>query len=459
MAKKIDEEGATHADLAGREVLNRTDGRFFITAACAGAEVKTSFLDSLQTIKKSTRGQIRILPMRSHAQPLQAQNPVYDSVLTPYIEKGFTASQVVFNSNLMAMDLQLNPQMTNPLTGLKKIGRSSIILAHPVSAMTTIANSNRGLPRTIHTTGVCTLPDYQINRAGLMAKQAHQIGGLSVELDGSAFHIRELFSDKNGSIVDLGRRYMPNGESAFEEALSVVLGDIHAGQHDEQAMSAWEKLIKLVKPKFIVLHDLFNGQSINPHMYKNMFAQLGRNKYNDNLENELATTKRLLTRICNWLPSAKIIIVPSNHNDWIDRYLTQGYWVQDTVNYATAYRLVGHILNGHSALQKEIDPNGKCVWLKRNEDLWLAGIQHSCHFDLGPNGAKAGPDNLEATYGYATGGHVHSPYTLRGIMAVGTSSLLRMGYNDGPSGWLHSSIVTHASQSKNCVGLRQRITE
>ena len=119
---------------------------------------------------------------------------------------------------------------------------------------------------------------------------------------------------------------------------------------------------------------------------------------------------------------------------------------------------MGHVINGYSALQKELDPNGRCTWLKRNEDLWLAGIQHSCHGDLGPNGAKAGPDNLEATYGHATIGHVHSPYTLRGVMAVGTSSLLRMGYNDGPSGWLHSSIVTYASQAKNHVGLRQRIT-
>jgi hypothetical protein len=40
-------------------------------------------------------------------------------------------------------------------------------------------------------------------------------------------------------------------------------------------------------------------------------------------------------------------------------------------------------------------------------------------------------------------GHYHSPGRKDGALAVGTSTLLRIGYNIGASGWLQSHVIIH----------------
>ena len=40
-------------------------------------------------------------------------------------------------------------------------------------------------------------------------------------------------------------------------------------------------------------------------------------------------------------------------------------------------------------------------------------------------------------------GHYHSPGRKDGAIAVGTSTHLRVGYNNGPSSWLQSHVIIH----------------
>ena len=40
-------------------------------------------------------------------------------------------------------------------------------------------------------------------------------------------------------------------------------------------------------------------------------------------------------------------------------------------------------------------------------------------------------------------GHYHSPGRKDGALAVGTSTKLRVGYNNGPSSWLQTHVIIH----------------
>jgi hypothetical protein len=40
-------------------------------------------------------------------------------------------------------------------------------------------------------------------------------------------------------------------------------------------------------------------------------------------------------------------------------------------------------------------------------------------------------------------GHYHSPERKDGALSVGTSTKLRVNYNQGPSSWLHSHVIIH----------------
>jgi hypothetical protein len=118
--------------------------------------------------------------------------------------------------------------------------------------------------------------------------------------------------------------------------------------------------------------------------------------------------------------------------------------------------MVGHALAGKHPLSEEVDPDRRCKWLKRDEDVILCGIQHANHGDKGPNGAKGSYGNLEQAYGAGNFGHVHTPGFFREVWFAGTSSILKQGWNSGASGWLHASIVTYPSVSK-AIGLRQMV--
>ena len=81
----------------------------------------------------------------------------------------------------------------------------------------------------------------------------------------------------------------------------------------------------------------------------------------------------------------------------------------------------------------------KVEWLKIDADDRIAGVQMGAHGHKGANGSKGSKRTLEEAYGEAMHGHTHSPYIYRGIFCVGTTSILRPGFNTGPSGWVHCS--------------------
>lgn len=450
------DEGILREDVSNPEKLNLTSGRFLITAACAGSEVSMPVLNTMQGYSKHQNAKLRILPMRAHMPALQKQPAYYDEELYPFMEKGYFLSSLAFNANLKAIDLQLNPQQIEPLTGVTRIGRASLLVAHPVTQMKVLAHSSSGLPRMMHTTGVVTKRAYKANRMGVLAGQSHRLGGVIVELDKERFHLRQLQADTDGSFVDLGLRYKGNSKQK-ERPISLVLGDIHAGEHDPVAMRVWKDIAKLTRPRYIILHDLFNGLSINHHLSQNQLAKVNISEHVNTLEKEIAVTAQLLEEICSWVHDAVVVVVESNHNEWLSQYLTQNRWAFDTTNYKYAHSLIGHALNGFNPLQASVDPHGRAKWLNRNDDLILAGIQHGVHGDKGANGAKGSAAGLEVTHGAISYGHVHTPGILRDAWAAGTSSKLRLDYNRGASGWLHSSILTYESVSGG-IGMRQLIT-
>lgn len=73
------------------------------------------------------------------------------------------------------------------------------------------------------------------------------------------------------------------------------------------------------------------------------------------------------------------------------------------------------------------------------------------HGHLGPNGSRGSLRSLSVIGSRFIIGHSHSPGIYEGGYQVGTSSVLRMEYNGGPSSWMQS----HAALYEN--GKRQLI--
>jgi len=442
-------EGIKHSDFQTSVTKSLNTGHFVVTSACAGAVANKPFLSALESYCKLHRAKLLILPMRAHRQFLENQPDFYDTVFEKYIEAGQMIGHFRFNANLEARDFHLNPQQRVPLTGLDTLQGPSLIVAHPQMHMKLLATGNRqSHSRMLTTTGVCTNPDYQVNRLGTLADLDHNIAALSIQLDGDIFHMRQLIADTDNSFVDLGQRYHSNGTTSSECATAIVLGDLHPGQHDPGAIAFGLGLIEMFKPAAVFCHDSFNGHSISHHFDKHTVTKA---REFVTLKHELHVTKEILDAIRLKAGAGKTMIVASNHDQWLDRWVEEGRYLKEPQNFKLGLAAAWAMSEGNSPLRTLIDAENQLHWLSRNEDLHIDGVNLACHGDAGTNGAKGSAGGFAKTHGKMTHGHTHTSSINRGVWSVGTSSLLRMGYNTGASTWDHC----HCIQYKG--GLRQLV--
>ena len=366
--------------------------KFFVTAVQAGARLHIEGFGAALRWCEEQKAELVLLPMRAHAQPLQGQPQHYDPLLKPYRSK--FATDYTFNKNVRAVELQINPQQVNPLTGLHRIKgaktdmsvlpsvgrRTSILLAHAKQEMKLFPVDNGGLPRMLHSTGAITMPEYLTDtRIGLVAQEDHIVGGLILEVRGDLFFVRQVQIGHDGTFVSLGRRYFHDKPSTPERAEAFVMGDVHPGMHSDTALGAWYKCFDLLKPKALFLHDFFDGGSISHHVENTRLTKATRPKVFRSLRAELGVAKDVLYEIIDKAPKdTTVYAVASNHPEHVTRYLEEGRYLRDNPdNYEMAHRMVVAALDGNNFLQQHLDPESRMVWLESEDDVFIEGVSQA----------------------------------------------------------------------------------
>lgn len=441
----------------------KKSGRWFVTAASPvsvrstkGANLFTTGFAAVQTWCREVGGELVVLPMRAHMQPLQAQPAFYDPALAPH-RKSF-AIEYLFNQNLRALDIHLNPQQMSPLTGLYRVrgGRAyvksgedsapvwfnqSMIIAHAKQDMEIVGTGNSTTPRMLHTTGAITLPEYLPNRIGSIAAGQHVLGGLIVETDGDKFWARQVQFAPDGSFFDIdGFKYSPSGRKKTA-ALALRPGDLHVGRESKEVLDSDERLSCKIHPKEVFVEDVFDGSSISHHTL-NKRLSFAKRPFKT-LEEELGFCRYILMDIAK-KTGGNIVVVGSNHHDHLTRYLEEGRYLRDD-NHELAHRMIVDMYDGYDPLLEALDPDGKYDWLSTEDDYCVAGVQMAGHGHIGANGARGSLQQLEKAYGAGMAGHSHTPAIRGKMFQVGHSSEKRHGYNSGISTWLNTRGVVWPS--------------
>ena len=418
--------------------------RYLITTITAKADTfKKPFL-SLLKAAEHLDAKLVLLLGRSHNKALKEQVWYYDPWLKQFQDQVIFASEYIFNKMIRAVDLQINPQQLNPLTGIKGIDWgedcSSVILASTQISLETVPRGNNRTPRVIVGTGTISVPNYrQETRVGRMAEQNHDCGAVMLEVvDSSKFFLRVLEIDsETGTFYDIAgghsTKFTPKGASTAR-AEAWVLGDKHIGHDCLTVWKAQKHLAKITNPKKYFLHDLLDGTSGSPHTHNKVLTRHFRKFFG--IADELAAVKDFLQEIKKLLPKSKGYLVDSNHHDHLFRYLDAHNYVKDKINYEIGHRMVVDVLDGINPFIKRCDPNSEFSWLGSEDDLYVEGVNMAMHGHLGPNGVKGSIKNIAIIENNAMIGHSHSPGWYRGIVQVGHSSKSRHGYNRGPSGWI-----------------------
>ena len=451
--------------------VGRYSGNYFITSVNPEAPVHKGFWESIKRYEQQGI-EVILLPVKPHLPPL-VQND--DDFPYCYSDWELDGRGLLFRNKRLNKKVQISnetilSQQIEPTTGLERFTQSDVttIFASPKQRLRVVPNSNIKLPKILTTTGSLTNAQYRNNRIGNIARRDHTLGGVVVNIvDDKFYHLRHVQALGSGEFVDLGRKYGPGGESAAVlEAL--VVGDTHVGDTDPDVRDATFDMIAELKPRRIILHDFFNGHSINHHEWDKSVtrAQDFRAK-RTSLEEELRMCAMELRIYVEAVPKGvPIVIVDCNHHDFLRKYLEHGQFTHDRENALIASKLYGAQILGENPVEAgikmfyDIPPNVR--FLKRDEDYKVRHWQLGAHGDKGGNGAKGSVSAREKAYGQSITGHTHTPEMLRRTIIVGTSTHLKLRYNEGPSSWMNTHALlydTGKAQLVNIINGEWRLDE
>lgn len=431
---------------------SKSKKRFVITTAPAGQKVDMSFYGALKSYCAVNHASLLVLPQKNGK----------SIIIDPELKSETFVASVQLNRNIGILGLLSDAKTSDVTTGIGRYGRrnTSSILPGVKQSLKYVATGTSRMPHAIMSTGAITVPSYRnvlSDKRSIMADLDHVIGAIVVEIaDNEIFHFRQVQYDSDRkSFYDLGKEYI-SGKVKPAPPAALVLGDWHSGETDSEVYECFKHLSLALKIKEWVLHDAFNGHSINHHEIDNKVALARRGEHNGlSLFNEIKAFRKDLVMLSEHLSS--IIIVKSNHDEFLDRYIKEARYIFDPHNHRYALDLAIAMIDGHDPLKHATDPNGrltKVKWLQRDESYKIGGVELGAHGDRGSNGAKrASMPMMENAYGKCVVGHSHSAEIMRDVFRVGTSTLPSPSYGDGPSSWTQTGCLVYSNGSRQLLNV------
>jgi hypothetical protein len=457
----IDYELFTPAAFKKLQTKTKKYKRFVVTTAVQGCKVHRGFFNSLKTYCAENDALLLVMLCTD---PAALVGDKIDPILNKEV---IVFDNLALNSNIFTNPIKLSAKHIDPVTGLGRLGQrnGSFIYASPKQRLKMIPTSNTKPPVALMTTGACTIPAYNSerylsDRTAVIAHNDHVMGAIIVEVESDRFfHFRQIQSERSGSFIDLDKYFQGDVISAARpEAL--VLGDWHSGSTDPVAKAATFDQICTLKPRRLIIHDGFDGRSISHHAEKNKILRAQRASKNQlSLEQELRQYAKDLNELVELCEDVEeIVIVESNHDEHLDRYLTEARYVEDPQNHALGLKLAGAMVEGRDPVRAGVEMFGlkypeKIRWLSRDEDFKIARIELGAHGDKGANGSRGSLRAMEQAYGQSVSGHAHTAEILRGAFQTGTLSLLKMDYNVGPSSWTQTNCTVNKNGSRQLLNI------
>jgi hypothetical protein len=253
----------------------------------------------------------------------------------------------------------------------------------------------------------------------------------------------------------MGIDYLPDGSIEEMKNTVMVIGDSHTGYHDEELYWTTLDTAKGVGVSTVVLHDVFNGTSISHHdKDKGITRAIKAVENKLSLELECKAVKNYLDNIEQ--QDMDIYIVESNHDQHLTKYLEQGRFVTDPINYKISLKLALAAIDKKNPLQYAIEnvldyKSDRVHWLKEDEHFNVYGVECGMHGAKGSNGSRGSLAVFEKGLGNCVVGHSHTACIIRNAFSVGTIGLMDMDYNKGLSSWTRTCCLIYSNGTKQLI--------
>jgi hypothetical protein len=459
-----------------------------LSAAQNDCEVHRPFLRNLEAYAAHLGAEIYIAPFtynvtmsreraRDEERRLQRERRHnWAAEVQQYLAKG----PVDFGPLIFFADMNILPTAKTPLADLDTHSRGKwAVFPHAKVAAKTVAAASD--PPILFTTGAVTVPDYTDTKAGIKAVFHHVIGATIVEIDqhGLPF-VRQINATPDGAFQDLDAVVRSERVTTGQRVEGITFGDIQSPYLDPAvALGTWGwdvelwqpadydgVLVDALRPAFGFFHDLLDNKPISHHELRRPIERYRTFvKGHASIERHVQDGARFLRAAGrDWMKS---VAIESNHDKWIDRWLDSADHRKDRINAAAFLRWD---LARHEAVERQEDDFS--IWRYALREALpghldgvtfvneggsyvichdAGGIECGAHGHLGSNGAPGRPTDLARVSGKANFGDKHAFMIVDGAYFAGTSSLLDLGYNKGPSSWRQGHIVTYANGKRTLL--------
>ena len=384
---------------AKEKKFNKKRKRFIVTWAQNDTPVHENFICNIETYANHIKADIHVIAGR-YKNPTSVFTDKKYEEWPERVLKYLDANRHEIHKYMWIMsDVKIQPTAVDPMTGLQGMtGINSCIFGSPKVQMETIPVLEGNLPKIMMTTGACTVKNYTDSKSGKKGEFHHTLGFVVVEIkDDETFFARQVTASESGDFTDLYYRveYDPDEDSStvktIDRVSALILGDVHYGQHDEEVISKTREMMDNIRPDYVVLHDVFDGLSINHHEANDPFVQYHR---------EMEGTNSLRSEIDSMLDGLEVfqdyktVIVRSNHDDFLDRWLKNTDWRK-----ATTMKNSIEYMEFSTLLLKGEAPKGiipylinqkfpEFITLGRSDSFVVRDWELGQHGDIGSNGAR-----------------------------------------------------------------------
>ena len=473
--KKPHLSGAVKNTLETRKKLEGT--RFVITSAQNNTYVHEKFYKSLLKYCELNEAQLLVSTFVYDRKGWQHggksadkinKDYWYDPKISPYRcdEPVQLAEGLVFCG-----ELNILPTDSNPLGGFYNyLGNESGIIPHAKIQMESLPSRKDDPARLMYTTGTLTLRNYIQKKSGQKAEWHHCFGALVVEIDQDGdWFVRQLHAEQDtGEFYDLDKLYTPE-EGAYLgiDTAAINYGDIHAAKMDKVvANTCWsgvDSILDSLRPRYQFVHDVLDQQARNHHNVKDphFLFKMYKEK-TENVKEEVLLTTKIIEDMKR--PFSKIIVVDSNHDNALEKWLREQDYRKDPVNsifflelQLAIYKAIenGEDLHTFEYAAKTVNPSLKdVIFLKPDESFEYVGVEFGQHGHNGVGGARGSTLQFRRQGIKFNIGHQHSAGIKDGVYVAGICSKLDQDYNVGGSSWSHSLIVTYKNGKRTIITLK-----
>ena len=444
-----------------KETKEIPEGNLVVTSVISGSEINEKFLASLKTYCRLNRARLIILPVNNekHFTDLNIDRSIQSLICYDNLSIGNA-------TNIMGA-IKLGATLESPLHGITPFSKGkNVVFGHPQIQLKTLPRKAEKYPTIITTTGTISLPNYGENKTAQKANFNHSFAALFIDGNNPS-KMRHLNFDGDG-FYDINGYYTETGRKQITSIEAIVTGDEHVLLGDKDVAEAtYGKggIVDTLKPKYIVRHDVLDCYSVSHHHKYNVFTRYAKHIGGvDSIENELNQTLDFIKKTTP--KNAVSIIIPSNHNSHLLRWLQECDPKHDMVNAKIYHQLMCLMLSKvtlENNMAKYPDPFTEWASDKIGENIKflspadtfiISDIDINNHGDLGVNGSRGSNTQYKDLPLKSIIGHSHSPGIAGGSYQVGTSSHLRLEYNCGLSSWDQTHCIIYPNGKRQLIFIR-----